>query len=550
MTKPEFSMRTRAANLERMQGRIFDLAVIGGGVTGGGVSLDAASRGLSVALIEKGDFASGTSSRSSKLIHGGLRYLGQLQFGFVREALSERATLIRIAPHLTEPLAFLIPVYTAGRRSPLGRNTIKLRVGLWLYDLLAGHKSIGSHRWLTRDETLQLAPTLEARGLRGCFLHYDCLTNDSRLVLEVIKAAAAHGALMANYAAARNLKDTGGRVSGVEVEDCICGRRIELRARVVINATGVWSDEVSGLSHAPARTRLRRSKGIHVILPSERFNIQASVLIPSLGEHRFLFVIPWQGRVVVGTTDSDYSGELDNPVADEQEIKRLVDSAADYFPGAELSTEQVISAFAGLRPLVSESGKSTTELSRKEEIIENESGLISIIGGKLTTYRRTAERVVDRVVAQLRRAGDPRFQRPPQCVTERIELAGGAVSEDEIKTAAARAGADYDLPPDTVEHLMRTYGGNYKVLLDIVRQSDELKSQLIDCLPHIEAEVVYAARYEMAATAEDFLSRRTRIALLARDHGRSCAIRVASLMGQELCWSTEELRNALAGLPM
>jgi glycerol-3-phosphate dehydrogenase len=518
ITTTELSIRTRAANLQRMEREMFDLAVIGGGITGAGIALDAASRGLSVALIEKRDFASGTSSRSSKLIHGGLRYLEQFQFSLVREALEERATLQKMAPHLSKPLAFLVPLYRAGTPSPLGANKLKLRAGLWLYDLLAGRKNIARHRWLARDEALKVAPALDPNNLRGGFLYYDCLTDDARLVIEVIKEAARRGAVVANYARAGGLAKSDNRITGVEVEDALDKIRFNLNARVVVNATGVWSDEITRLANPKSRNHVRPSKGIHIVLPSEKFSNAAAVLIPSLGEQRFLFVIPWQGRTVIGTTDTDYAGDPDEPRAESEEIDRVVESAARYFPCADVSRNDVISSYAGLRPLVGGDGKSTKELSRKEEIFENESGLISIIGGKLTTWRRMAERVVDLIARKLARGG--------QSITASIHLANSASLTANLKEAAA----GFDVPVETIEHLMQSYGGNFRAILEITRESEDLKRALIDGLPHIEAEVVYAARSEMAVTAEDFLSRRTRITLLAPGGGRECVLRVETLM--------------------
>ncbi|MFP5265464.1 MAG: glycerol-3-phosphate dehydrogenase [Blastocatellia bacterium] len=538
------SVRERAANLDRMGREAFDIAVIGGGITGAGIALDAASRGMSAALIDKGDFAGGTSSRSSKLIHGGLRYLQQFEFSLVREALRERAALRQSAPHLSRPLAFLAPVYSAGERSPLGGSKLKLGAGLWLYDLLAGGKNIARHRWLTRREATRLAPALESKNLRGGFVYYDCLTDDARLVIEVIKAASRRGAVVANYARASGFIRAGGRAAGVLVEDRLSSREVELRAKVIVNATGVWSDEVSRLADATAPDRLRPSKGIHVVMPSEKFNSGAAVLIPSLGERRFLFVIPWQGRTVIGTTDTDYTGDLDDPRAEEEEIRRVVESAARYFPGAGVSTEDVISAYAGLRPLVGGADKSTKELSRREEIIESEPGLISIIGGKLTTYRRMAERAVDLVERRLGR-GKSKGRTDATGMT----LAGGLLLPQGAGEEAERAAAEFGVTTATARHLIDTYGGNYKMLLEMTRESEDLKHALIRGLPHIEAEVVYAARYEMAVTLDDFLARRTRLALLARDGGHSCATRVASLMAGELGWSKAEAQKAMAELP-
>lgn len=539
----ELSARTRAANLERMRREVFDLAVIGGGVTGAGVALDAASRGLSVALIEKRDFASGTSSKSSKLIHGGLRYLEQFHVGLVRESLHERAVLSRIAPHLSKPLEFLVPLYSSGERSPLGTNKLKLAAGLWLYDLLAGRRNIGRHRWLSREAALDEAPALESRGLRGAFVYYDCLTDDARLVIEVIKAAAAFGALVANYVSARGFRREDD-VSLVELEDSIDAGSFELRARVVVNATGVWSDEVSRLCEATAPKRLRPSKGIHVIVPAERLRNRTAVLVPSLGENRFLFVIPWQGHTLIGTTDTDYQGSLDEPRAEVEEVARIMQSASRAFPQAQLSTNDVISTFAGLRPLIAADQQSTKELSRKEEIFEDKLGLITITGGKLTTWRRMAERVVDLVCGRLETLEGACRPTSHRSVTEHIQLAGGT-TPGEARTKAQRDASEFSVDIATVEHLMATYGGNYRVILELTRESEELRMTLTDGLPHIGAEAVYAARYEMSVTVEDFLSRRTRIDLLAPDHGRSCAMSVARLIA---CGNpTSETECALAG---
>jgi glycerol-3-phosphate dehydrogenase len=543
---PELSMRTRRMNLDRFEREPFDLAIIGGGITGAGVALDAASRNISVALVEKRDFASGTSSRSSKLIHGGLRYLEQFQFALVGEALRERALLSSVAPHLSRPLAFLVPVYAGQTRSPLGSNRLKLRAGLWLYDLLAGRKNIARHRWLTREEALRLAPALDSNHLKGCFLYYDCLTDDARLVIEVVKAAAGFGAVVANYAEARSFIRAGGRITGVRVADRLDNRVIDLRAKVIVNATGVWADEVSRIADPNAAIRLRPSKGIHVVMASEKFCNQAAVLIPSLGEQRFLFVIPWQGRTLIGTTDTDYAGDLDEPRAESEEVRRIVESAARFFPGAQISAEDVISSFAGLRPLVGGDDKTTAELSRREEIFESEAGLISITGGKLTTYRRMSERVVDLAIERLASGKGVRRAGKQPSITSRIPLAGGVVATQGLREGLTRTADEYGMPVGTVEHLIDTYGGNYKKLLEISRESEGLKARLSPDLPHIESEVLYAARYEMALSLDDFLARRTRIALLAPNGGSDVAERVARLMGRELGLTSAELQNAKA----
>lgn len=527
LEQDELSIRTRAANLIRMERESFDLLVIGGGITGAGITLDAAARGLSVALIEKNDFSSGTSSRSTKLIHGGLRYLKQLELGLVREALLERALLMQLAPHLSEPMPFLVPIYHRGQRSPLGNSKLKLRLGLWLYDLLAGRKNVKGHRWLNSAEALELAPLLNPRGLRGAFVYYDCVTNDSRLVIEVVKAAAGLGAVVSNYAVASRLLKTHGRVSGAVVRDGLTDGELSVEAGVTINATGVWSDEIRSLDGG-APKMLRPSKGIHVVVPAERLGNRAAVLIPSLEGNRFLFVVPWCGRMIIGTTDTDYAGQLDEPEARAAEIDEVIESAARFFPDSDLSVGDVISTFAGLRPLVRSGQGKTSDVSRKEVIVESESGLISIVGGKLTTYRRMAGKAVELAARQLERTGANLPRRAHRSSTDLVELPGTsgiAANPDEIA-------CEYGVKPETVRHLMKTYGGNYRQVLSITRESADFRRVIALELPHIEAEVVYSTRFEMAVTIDDVLSRRTRISLLARDQGKSCTGRVSELMAR------------------
>ncbi len=526
---PELSRHTRQKNLTRLQAESFDLVVIGGGITGAGVALDAVLRGLKVALIEKSDFAAGTSSKSSKLIHGGLRYLEQFEFGLVREALRERATLRRLAPHLCEPLPFLIPLYEGGRVSPLGASKWRLRIGLRLYDWLAGKQNIEPHRWLNPSAVLNIAPTLAADGLRGGFLYYDCLTNDARLVIEVIKAAAGFGAVIVNYAEARGFAMTEQRINSLDLTDGLTGQPLTVSTSLIVNAAGVWSNRLLPPNPNSPQPNLRPSKGIHIVLPAEKIAHHTAVLIPSLGEQRFLFVIPWLGRTLIGTTDTDYQGDIENPHAEPQEIERLLQSAASAFPQAQLSASDIISAFAGLRPLVGDLNKATKDLSRKDEILVDDRGMITVIGGKLTTYRHMAERVVDAVLRNFpRNAG--RNPSGAQSLTAEVELAGGGVSN---QAQAAEIATAYELPAATVAHLMHSYGGNYKTLLAIICEADDLKAPLINGLPHIAAEVVYAARYEMVTCAEDFLARRTRLILLAGDEGRACAAIVESLLARE-----------------
>ena len=522
-TQPELSAVTRSANLKRMQIETLDVLVIGGGITGAGIALDAISRGLTVGLLEKGDFAGGTSSRSTKLIHGGLRYLEHLHLGLVREALLERALLNRLAPHLAEPMPFLVPIYAHPAASPLGSSRFKLKVGLTLYDLLAGKKNLAPHRWLDPGQCNAVAPALEQNGLKGAFIYYDCVTDDARLVIEVVKAAAARGALVANYVRVAGLIRESGSIRGVESADAITGETIRINAKVVVNATGVWSDEVARMDQQDAAATLRPSKGIHLIVGAGNIDIKTAVLIPSLGESRFLFVVPWHGRILIGTTDTGYEGDLDEPLAEAGEIDRLIKSAARSFPSSGLTTRDVISTFAGLRPLVGGSNAPTTRVSREEKINVSRSGLISIVGGKLTTYRRMAERVVDLVAGRLGSS-------LTRCVTGEIELARLDTSSRAVADEFVRASTGAGISIETANHLVRTYGSGARRIVELARESKALAEPLLPGLPHIAAEVVYSSRYEMAIRADDFLARRTRISLLSSDRGESLVTRVGGLM--------------------
>lgn len=542
----KFSHETRRAALDELAasaadaGQIFDVLIVGGGITGAGLALDAAARGLRTALIEKRDFSAGTSSRSTKLLHGGLRYLEHFDFALVREGLKERAVLLELAPHLAEPFPFVIPVYADARRNYDG--PLKIRAGLWLYDLLAGRRNIGRHRRISRDEALRLAPQLDARGLKGAFVYYDGRTDDSRLVVEVLKTAHAHGARIANYARLTGfIKDSGGKVAGARLRDEIGGRECEARARIIINATGVWMNEVVELDGQSALTdkKLRPSKGVHLVISPERLRVAAAWLIPALNAHRFYFVVPWEGRVIIGTTDTDYSGDKDEPCAEAEEIAEILRAVNAYFPSARLASSDVIATLAGLRPLISSGSeaKSTTAVSRKDEIFESPDGLISLAGGKLTTYRLMAEQGIDLAARRLTerygvRVGAGR--------TDCLVIGGGKITRDEVEREAARTAETEHLPEATVRHLIHAYGSDFRCVLELAREYERLREPIVSGLPHIAAEVIYAVRCEAALTVADVLARRTRLALLAGAATCECAPRVAELMAGELNWDERE----------
>lgn len=537
----QFSSRSRNDSLERFKREVFDVLIVGGGITGAGLALDAAVRGLKVALVEKRDFAAGTSSRSTKLIHGGLRYLEQFDFALVREALLERAILARIAPHLAEAYPFVIPIYSDRRRNY--DHPLKMRAGLFLYDLLAGGHNFAKHRRLGREEALNLAPQLDPKGLKGAFLYYDARTNDARLVIEVIKAAIEHSAAIANYTKVeRFLRDGNGKITGALVLDELSGEQIELRSGVTINATGVWLEEMirlGGQNSNGLSKKLRPAKGIHLTVAADRLRVGAAWLIPALTGHRFYFVVPWQGRVNIGTTDTDYEGGKDSPHAEPEEIIEILNAVNSYFPDANLDTTDVISAWAGLRPLITDANaKDTTKVSRKEEVIETADGLISIGGGKLTTYRLMAEQGINLTLKRLGKSGGEKR-------TTETPISGGQMSRVELEMTAKQIAQHYELPIEVTRHLAFAYGSNFDQLIRLMLDDEQLHERLVDGLPHVKAEIVYAARHEMAITLADALIRRTRLAILAGAVSLDCAPVAAELMANELGWDEAEKARQL-----
>lgn len=474
----------RSEMLRRLEEEVFDLLVVGGGITGAGIAQDAAYRGLRTALVEKGDFGSGTSHASTKLLHGGLRYLEQGQLRLMYEALRERNRLARLAPGHVQWLPFLIPIYRRGWKME------RMGAGLWLYDLLAGLPRGRVHRRISREEALALAPHLRPEGLRGAYLYYDCRTNDTRLVMEVLKSALRGGAVAANYARVVALEKEGGRVAGARIRDELTGREWTVRARSVVSAAGPWTDQVLALDRPGEPPRLRPSKGVHLVVPASRLPVAAAVLSPSpAGDGRFIFILPWEGAVVLGTTDTPYPGDPDRVTAEEADIDYILAAASQVFPEAGLTRADVISTFAGLRPLIGGNAATTAALPREHRIWVTPSGLIAVAGGKLTTYRTMAAAVTDRVLRHLRRPRVP-------CRTGNLPL--GAETATEVEALA--------------------------------RQFPELREPLVPGLPFRKADVAYAAREELAVLPEDVLHRRTRIVLLSPAHGEPQRGVVADLL--------------------
>lgn len=504
--------------------RPLDVLVVGGGITGAGIALDAASRGLSVGLIERQDFASGTSSKSSKLIHGGLRYLEQRELGLVREAATERDLLRRLAPHLVEPVAMTLPI--SDRRS-----RVQFGVGLWAYDALASFKNMKIHRYLDGPETETLVPALPPGQVRGGFLFYDAKTDDVRLVMENLVAAVAHGATVANYAVVRDL--IGGRsICTAQVEDSVSGSLFDIHARRIVVAAGVWSDRVESLARAGAPPRLRPSKGIHLVFRRAAIPlVDTAAFIPDAERARMLFVIPWLDAVVVGTTDTTYEGPLDHPTVEQEDRDYILDALRTVF-GLELEAQDIAGAYAGLRPLVQGKAGSTADLSRRHTIYDIARGIVGITGGKMTTYRRMAKDAVDRVARDL---GNNARTKTGHIALGTRDLAS---LQAEIATEAQATGIDGSV----ATHLVRTYGDRARDVLDLARSHD-LGASLADGYLPIAAEAEYCARSEMAVHLPDLLARRTRLAIVDRNAGIGEGARATDLMGGVHGWSRNERKR-------
>jgi glycerol-3-phosphate dehydrogenase len=531
----ELSQRGRQHLIDRLGRETFDLLVVGGGITGAGIARDAALRGLSAALVERRDFACGTSSRSSKLIHGGVRYLQQGDVGLVMEAASERRAVRRIAPHLARPMHMLVPVSTRG-------GYAKLSVGLWTYDRMARVLDDERYRMLDRQQTLSAEPLLRRENLYGAGQYFEYVTDDARLVMANVKRAAALGATVLNYAPVTHLIEEGGRIAGAEVSDTIGDQTIPVRARLVINAAGPWVDSVRALS-GNEQQRLHLTKGIHVTLRHERLPV-SSIVVMTARDRRAVFVVPHGSVVYVGTTDTDYQGPLDDPVVSEEDVTYLLEAVERTFDVPGIRMEEVTGAWAGLRPLLHEEGKAPTELSRKDEIMVSPTGLISIAGGKLTTFRRMAQRAVDLAVEQLKESG--RNLPAPRGSTDTDLLSGGATGDDVAGYVAKLGGKWPRVPGDIVRRLVDLYGSNADRIVEGIAADPERGHRLAPGSAVTRAEVEYVVREEMAATLGDVLERRTRLFLWDPDNGLPVALAVAAIMGRMLGWDATRIDSEVA----
>ncbi|MCH6162123.1 glycerol-3-phosphate dehydrogenase/oxidase [Streptomyces marispadix] len=519
----------RARALAQMSERELDVLVVGGGIVGAGTALDAVTRGLSTGIVESNDWASGTSSRSSKLIHGGLRYLEMLDFALVREALKERGLLLqRIAPHLVKPVPFLYPLQHKGWERLYAGS------GVAMYDIMSvssGHgRGLPMHRHLTRRHALRVAPALRKDALVGALQYYDAQMDDARYVATVVRTAAAYGAYTANRARTVGFLREGERVVGARVRDLEQGGEYEVRARQVVNSTGVWTDDTQGLIAERGQFHVRASKGIHLVVPKDRINSTTGLILRT--EKSVLFVIPWGRHWIIGTTDTGWELDKRHPAASSADIDYLLDHVNSVL-AVPLTRNDVEGVYAGLRPLLAGESEATSKLSREHTVAHPVPGMVVVAGGKYTTYRVMAKDAVDEAVHGLDR-------RVADCVTEEVPLVG-AEGYHALWNARARIAASTGLHVARVEHLLNRYGTLTEELLELIADDPKLGEPLPAADDYLKAEIVYACTHEGARHIDDVLTRRTRISIETFDRGTRSAREVAELMATVLGWDADQV---------
>ncbi|KSZ59158.1 glycerol-3-phosphate dehydrogenase [Rhodococcus pyridinivorans KG-16] len=520
----------RADAWRRLATEQFDVVVIGGGVVGAGAALDAATRGLRVALVEARDFASGTSSRSSKMFHGGLRYLEQLEFGLVREALRERElALTTLAPHLVRPLKFLFPLTHRVWERPY------VAAGIFLYDRLGGAKSVPAQKHLTRSGALRMVPGLKRNSLVGGIRYYDTVVDDARHTMTVARTAAHYGAVVRTSTQVVGFLREADRVSGVRVRDSEDGSVTEVRAHAVINATGVWTDEIQSLSRQRGRFRVRASKGVHIVVPRDRIVSDSAIILRT--EKSVLFVIPWGNHWIIGTTDTDWNLDLAHPAATKADIDYILDHVNRVLV-VPLTHDDIDGVYAGLRPLLAGESDETSKLSREHAVARVAPGLVAIAGGKYTTYRVMAEDAVDLAAEDIP-------ARIASSITEKVPLVG-ADGYFALVNQTMHLAEQYGLHPYRVKHLLDRYGSLVEDVLSLAKGRPELLEPLTDAPQYLQVEVVYGAAAEGALHLEDLLARRTRISIEYPHRGLHCAEQTARLVAPVLGWDDAMIDREVA----
>lgn len=531
-------MTCRKRRLQAMENHRFDVLIIGGGITGAGIALDAQLRGMETALIDMQDFAAGTSSRSTKLVHGGLRYLKQLEIKMVAEVGKEREVVYENGPHVTTPLWMMLPIYRGGTFGKLSTS-----LGLTVYDFLAGVKRGERHRMLGLEETLHKEPLLRREGLKGSGYYVEYRTDDARLTIEVLKKAVSFGAQAMNYVKAEELIYEGGKLAGVIATDVISGETYRIRARKIVNATGPWVDTLREIDRSRGNKTLRLTKGVHLVFDGERFPLRQAIYFDT-PDRRMVFAIPRDGKTYVGTTDTDYDGDTAYPRMTAQDRDYLLNAANTIFPNLELTSEDVESSWAGLRPLIHEEGKPPSEVSRRDEIFLSPSGLITIAGGKLTGYRKMAETVTDLLTRELTLEGHGPFY---PCMTRKTAISGGDVGGSQSFPAFVKEmtekGVKIGLSSERAELLARRYGSNVGAVFDrFLKCSDHSNSHEHDLPACLCAELLYCIDEEMVAKPTDFFIRRTGALLFDISQVRKWKEPVIEFMADYLQYSDEQKR--------
>ena len=514
----------------RLGSEQFDVIVIGGGVVGAGAALDAATRGLKVALVEARDFASGTSSRSSKMFHGGLRYLEQLEFGLVREALYERElSLTTLAPHLVKPLPFLFPLTKRIWERPY------IAAGIFLYDQLGGAKSVPAQKHLLKAGALRLAPGLKRSSLVGAIRYYDTVVDDARHTMTVARTAAHYGAVVRTSTQVVALLREGDRVTGVRVRDSETGAVTEVCGHVVVNATGVWTDEIQALSKQRGRFRVRASKGVHIVVPRDRIVSEVAIILRT--EKSVLFVIPWGTHWIIGTTDTDWNLDLAHPAATKADIDYILGHVNKVL-ATPLNHDDIDGVYAGLRPLLAGESEETSKLSREHAVAVPAPGLVAIAGGKYTTYRVMGEDAIDA-------ASEFVPTRVAPSITEKVPLLG-ADGYFALINQTEHVGQHYGLHPYRVRHLLDRYGSLIGEVLDMAADRPELLEPITEAPVYLKVEAWYAAAAEGALHLEDILARRMRISIEYQHRGVDCAREVAEVIAPVMGWSAEDIDREVA----
>lgn len=527
----ELSPSARTDAIKSLRDDQFDILVIGGGINGVGIALDAASRGLKVALVEMADFASGTSSRSSKLIHGGLRYLEQYDFKLVREALQERELMVTtLAPHLVKPVSFLYPL------TEKFKERTYVGAGMALYDALRGFKrALPWHKHISQRELSEIAPSLRLDLITGGYQYFDAQVDDARHTMMIARTAAKYGAVITTRTSCKHLIKKGRRVEGALIQDLECGAEFEVRAKSTIMAAGVWTDPLYESFGVKPGYRVRMSKGAHIVVPGNAIKSTTGVIIKT--DLSVLFIIPWGDKWIVGTTDTDYESDRSSPLASREDVNYIL-AQANRVLEPKLERSQVIGVFAGLRPLVSSDPDSpTTELSREHVVDHPVPGFVTIAGGKYTTYRVMSEDAVNSAVADLKRL-------VPDSCTETLAIVG-ADGYSVLLNKADELAREYGISKETIDHLLNRHGALFSEVLEPALSDKSLLNPLIDQLPYLKAEILYAVTHEGARSVDDVLSRRTRINFEAKDQGLGAAKEVASIIGRVLGWSAAQSNESI-----